>query len=228
MRWRERRAQLSASKGAAEEDVTTYGEELQRLDLYVNDRTLDDATQQDYRQALDAYDDAKQSLRAVKKPDQIRHVTEILDDGRYAVATVKARLAGEPLPVRRPPCFFDPAHGPSVQDVDWAPSAGSKRPVPACAADTQRVLAGADPSIRTVLDGTQRVPYWQAGPAYAPWALGYYDSWGGLDLLTGILIGSTLAETPADPDTGDSEGDGFISSPDDGAGETGDDGSFFE
>jgi len=49
-----------------------------------------------------------------------------------------------------------------------------------------------------------------------------------LDLLTGILIGSTLAETPADPDTGDSEGDGFISSPDDGAGETGDDGSFFE
>jgi hypothetical protein len=72
------------------------------------------------------------------------------------------------------------------------------------------------------------VPYWQAGPAYAPWALGYYGSWGGLDLLTGILIGSTLAETHADPATGDSEGDGFISGSDDGAGETVDDGSFFE
>ena len=99
MRWRERRAQLVASKGAAEEDVTLYGEDLQRLDLHVDGRTLDEATQQDYRQALNAYDDAKQSLRAVKKAGQIRHVTEILDDGRYAVASVKARVAGEPLPV---------------------------------------------------------------------------------------------------------------------------------
>ncbi len=60
MRWRERRAQLVASKGAAEEDVTLYGEDLQRLDLHVDGRTLDEATQQDYRQALNAYDDAKQ------------------------------------------------------------------------------------------------------------------------------------------------------------------------
>ena len=58
MRWRERRAQLVASKGASEEDVTTYGEELQRLDLHVIGQDLDEATQQDYRQALNAYDDA--------------------------------------------------------------------------------------------------------------------------------------------------------------------------
>ena len=160
-------------------------------------------------------------MSAVKEADEIRHVTEILDDGRYAVASVKARVAGEPLPVRRPPCFFDPAHGPSVQDVDWAPTGGTDRLVPACAADTQRVLAGADPSIRTVLDGTQRVPYWQGGPAYAPWALGYYGSWGGLDLLTGFLIGSTLAESHSSPDRDDdgngTNGDGFITVPDDGA-----------
>ena len=66
--------------------------------------------------------------------------------------------------------------------------------VPACAADAQRVLAGVDPAVRTVLDGSQRVPYWQAGPAYSPWAYGYYGAWGGGDLLTGVLIGTALSD----------------------------------
>ena len=43
------------------------------------------------------------------KPEQVRDVTKILDDGRYAIACVRARVAGEPLPPRRPACFFDPA-----------------------------------------------------------------------------------------------------------------------
>lgn len=193
MRWGRRRAQLTTSKGAAEEDVTTFGEELQRLDAHVSDRPLDEAMQQDYKAALDSYDDAKTSLRAVRKPDEIRHVTAILEDGRFAIASVKARIAGEPLPVRRPPCFFNPAHGPSTQDVEWAPPDGVTRSVPACAADAERVLAGTDPSIRTVMVGPRRVPYWEGGPAYSPWAQGYYGRWGGNDLLTGVLIGSAFA-----------------------------------
>jgi hypothetical protein len=194
MRWRKRRAQLTASKQAAEEDVTIFGEELRRLDNHVGGLALDDGMQQDYQRALDSYEDAKVSLNAVRKPEEIRHVTEILDDGRYAVASVKARIAGEPLPARRSPCFFNPAHGPSVQDVEWAPPGGVPRSVPACAADTERVLAGADPSIRTVLAGPRRVPYWEGGPAYSPWAQGYYNRWGGSDLLSGILIGSAFGE----------------------------------
>ena len=140
-------------------------------------------------------------------------MTGILNDGRYAVASVRARLAGEPLPARRPPCFFDPAHGPSTQDVEWAPPGGAVRTVPACAADAQRVLAGVDPAVRTVLDGSQRVPYWQAGPAYSPWAYGYYGAWGGGDLLTGILIGSALSDLD-----GFGDADGF----------TGTDGGFID
>jgi hypothetical protein len=192
MSWRQRRKQLTVSRHAAEEDVTTFGEDLQRLDSHVAGHALDEAMQQDYRRALDAYDDSKTSLAAVRKPDEIRHVTEILEDGRYAIATVKARIAGEPLPQRRSPCFFNPAHGPSVRDVDWAPPGGVTRATPACAADADRVLAGIDPSVRTVLVRSQRVPYWEGGPAYRPWAQGYYDRWGGSDLLTGILIGSSL------------------------------------
>src|SRR6476620_10379211 len=191
----ERRAletQLATSKRAADEDVTKFGEELQRLDADVAGHALDEPMQQDYQRALDAYDDAKMSLDAVTKPDEIRHVTAILEDGRYAVACVKARIARQPLPAKRPPCFFNPAHGPSSRDVDWAPPGGVARTVPACPADEERVLAGADPYIRTVQVGAQRVPYWEGGPAYAPWAQGYYSRWNGSDMLSGMLIGGML------------------------------------
>ena len=184
--------QLSTSKRAADEDVTKFGEELQRLDTDVAGHALDEGMQQDYQRALDAYEDAKSSLDAVQRPDEIRHVTEILEDGRYAVACVKARIAGRPLPTKRPPCFFNPAHGPSSQNVDWAPPGGTARSVPACPADAERVLAGADPYIRTVQVGAQRVPYWEGGQAYAPWAQGYYGRWNGSDMLSGMLIGSLL------------------------------------
>lgn len=186
-------SRLSVSKRVAEEDVTRFGEELQRLDSDVAGHALDEAMQQDYARALDAYDNSKASLDAVRRPEEIQHVTEILEDGRYAVASVKARIAGRPLPQKRPPCFFNPAHGPSSQDVMWAPAGGVQRKIPACAADAERVLAGADPYIRTVQVGAQRVPYWEGGPAYAPWAQGYYSRWGGTDLLSGVLIGSMLS-----------------------------------
>jgi len=184
--------QLSTSKRAADEDVTKFGEELQRLDVDVAGHPLDEAMQQDYQRALDAYENAKMSLDAVTRPEEIKHVTEILEDGRYGVACVKARVAGKPLPAKRPPCFFNPAHGPSSQDVEWAPAGGVPRSVPACPADAERVLAGADPYIRTVQVGAQRVPYWEGGQAYAPWAQGYYSRWSGSDMLSGMLIGSML------------------------------------
>ncbi|QDP95687.1 hypothetical protein FOE78_07005 [Microlunatus elymi] len=185
-------SQLATSKRAADEDVTKFGEELQRLDTDVAGHPLDEAMQQDYQRALDAYEDSKTSLFAVKKPEEIRHVTEILEDGRYAIACVKARVEAKPLPQKRPPCFFNPAHGPSVQNVQWAPTGGAVRDVPACAADAERVLAGADPYIRTVQMGAQRVPYWEGGPAYAPWAQGYYNNWRGSDMLTGMMVGGLL------------------------------------
>ncbi len=183
---------LSASRAAAEEDVTKFGEELQRLDSDVVGHELDDAMQQDYTRALDAYDHAKESLEAVRRPEEISNVTEILEDGRYAVACVKARVAGEPLPQKRPPCFFNPAHGPSVRNVKWAPNGGVAREIPACAADAERVEAGADPYIRTVQVGSRRVPYWQGGPAYAPWAQGYYTGWRGNSLLGDLVVGSLI------------------------------------
>ncbi|MEU1307105.1 hypothetical protein ABZ443_46500, partial [Streptomyces shenzhenensis] len=46
--------------------------------------------------------------------------------GRASLAQLSARRAGRPLPARRPPCFFDPRHGPSVTDAGWTPPGGAE------------------------------------------------------------------------------------------------------
>lgn len=183
--------ELEPVKKLAFEDVTALGVELQALDGEVAGHTLDEGARADYQRALDAYEDAKTSSDAMVAPDDITHVTHILDDGRYAIACVRARVAGESLPSRRPACFFDPRHGISVVDIPFTPVGGAPRHVPACALDAERVDAGADPHVRTVMQGSRRVPYWQGGPAYAPYAAGYFAAGAGMSLLFGgLLIGS--------------------------------------
>ncbi len=205
-------ADLDAARRAAEEDVTRFGEELQRLDLDVQMAGVDEAMLQDWQRALDSYESAKRSLEMVQSPDDVRHVTTALEDGRYAVACVRARRDKQPLPVRRPPCFFNPSHGPSTTDVDWSPPGGQPRRIPVCGADADRLAQGAEPDIRTVPQGAGRVPYWNAGPAYSPWAMGYFGMYAATGLLPAFMLGSLLASdwdgVPADGfDTGDG-GDG--------------------
>ncbi|WP_020578674.1 hypothetical protein [Actinopolymorpha alba] len=185
-------ADLAKVKAFAAEDVTKFGEELQRLDVDVAGHDLDEAARQDYERALDEYDTAKKSLDEAQKPEDIKHITSILEDGKYAVACVRARIKGEPLPQRRPPCFFNPQHGPSAEDVEWAPGGGAYRTVPVCAADAERVRAGAEPDIRKVMVDGERVPYWQGGPAYAPWMQGYFAGFATSGLLPAFLMGSMM------------------------------------
>ena len=188
-------ADRGAARRAAEEDVTRFGEELQRLDLDVKMASVDEAMLQDWQRALDSYEAAKHSLEMVQRPEDVRHVTSALEDGRYAVACVRARQEDRPLPQRRPPCFFNPSHGPSTTDVDWAPPGGQPRRIPVCGADADRLAQGAEPDVRTVPVGVGRVPYWQAGPAYSPWAMGYFSTYAMSGLLPGFLLGSLLSST---------------------------------
>ncbi len=186
-----KRTELEPVKKLAFEDVTAFGTDLQDLDGELAGRELDAGARADYQRALDAYEAAKTASDRLTEPEDVRHVTEIIEDGRYAVACVRARVAGEPLPTRRPPCFFDPRHGLSVADVEWTPPGGAPRQVPACALDAERVQAGAEPDTRQVMVGSQRMPYYQGGPAYAPYAAGYFG--GGMNMLFGgLLIGSLL------------------------------------
>jgi hypothetical protein len=220
-------ADLEAARRVADEDVTRFGEELQRLDTELLTDSLDEPARQDYQRALDSYESAKESVRLTARPDDVRHVTQALEDGRYAVACVRARVTGEPLPVRRPPCFFNPAHGPSTVDIEWAPPGGQPRQIPVCAADADRVSQGAEPDVRTVPQGVGRVPYWQGGPAYSPWASGYFSGYATSGLLPGFLLGTLLAPDWDGGyvdgfDTGDGWGDGGDGG--DGGGDGGDGG----
>src|SRR3954449_4579379 len=175
--------ELEPVKKLAFEDVTALGVDLQDLDLELAGRRLDEGANADYQRALDSYEAAKTSADAISRAEQVQDVTQVLDDGRYAIACVRARVAGEALPQRRPPCFFDPRHGLSVDDVPYAPAGGAERQVPACALDAERVRAGAEPDIRQVMVGTQRVPYWQGGRAYRPYAAGYFGGFGPMDWI---------------------------------------------
>lgn len=187
-----RQLELEPVKKLAFEDITALGEQLQELDLDLSGHELDAGQRADYQRALDAYEAAKTAGDRITEPEQIKHVTEILDDGRYAIACVRARVAGEPLPSRRPPCFFDPRHGLSVADVAWTPPGGASRDVPACALDAERVRAGAEPDQRMVMVGSQRVPYWAGGRAYQPYARGYFGAFTPMDWMFAGLLFSGL------------------------------------
>ena len=184
-----REEELAPVRKLAFEDITAFGEDLQALDLDMSGHELDDGANADYQRALDAYESAKLAGDSITQPDDIRHVTEIIEDGRYAIACVRARVAGAALPTRRPPCFFDPRHGLSVADVLYVPPGGVERDVPACALDAERVRAGADPDVRQVMVGAQRVPYWQGGRAYEPYAMGYFGAFGP---MTWMFLGGAM------------------------------------
>ncbi|WP_405717908.1 hypothetical protein OG607_01940 [Streptomyces sp. NBC_01537] len=212
-RRREReRAELEQVRGVVEEDITAYGETLDRLDFAPSDPAATPEMLEDYGRALDAYETAKDRMAAAGRPEDVRAVTEALEGGRFALAVLDARRRGLPLPERRPPCFFDPRHGPSVQDAEWAPEDGAVRTVPVCAADAARLADGADPAVRTVRVGEERRPYWDAGPAYGPWAGGYFGAYGSMflpGLLAGTLLGGSLGGGYGGYDGADAGGDGF-------------------
>ncbi len=188
-RQREQR-ELEEVRKVALEDLIALGEGVQALDMDLERPSANPAARQDYVRALECYERATKELDEARRPQDVQTVTATLDEGRYAIAAAEARLQGQEPPERRPPCFFDPRHGPSVRDVDWAPPRGALRRVPACAADAQRVEEGGEPDARQISVGGRRVPYWDAPPYYGGWAGGYF---GGSGLFSGLLLGSMLS-----------------------------------
>ncbi|QES48057.1 hypothetical protein DEJ50_09780 [Streptomyces venezuelae] len=191
-----RREAIEKLRVVVDEDITAFGEELERLDFHPSEPGADDSMRTDYEKALDSYDKAKQIMGNVQHPDEVKGVTQALEDGRFSLAVLAARREGRALPERRLPCFFDPRHGPSTEDAGWAPAGGTARTVPVCTADAVRLREGRDPMLRTVDTEHGPRPYYDAGPAYGPWAGGYFG--GGIlpGLLMGTMLGSMMS-TPA-------------------------------
>jgi hypothetical protein len=182
------RAELDEVKQVARDDLVALGDDIRALDLDVQMPDADPEGRAHYGQAVERYTEAEQALDRARRPEDIERVTSALEEGRWAMSAAKAELAGGHAPERRPPCFFDPRHGPSVAEVEWAPAGGLPRTVPVCAADLTRLNDGIEPDARQVPVNGQMVPYWQAGPAYMPWAGGFF----GGGLLPGLFIGSML------------------------------------
>ena len=187
--------ELADVRKTIDEDITEYGERLGAFSL--NDPDWDDATRADMQRALDSYDRAKTATAAMTSAADAVNVTTALEDGRYALACVEARLAHAALPERRPPCFVDPRHGPSVADVLWSPPGLAAREAPMCAACKVAVESGQQPQGLMVTSGGAQQPYWQAGPAYAPYARGYYSPFG--DVMTGVMVGTMLGNMWGSP-----------------------------
>jgi hypothetical protein len=173
-------------KERARDEVVALGEDIGALDLDVRRPSLPDAVRTDYETAVNAYDRADTAWERARSPEDLEPVGAALEEGRWAMESTRARLDGREPPERRPPCFFDPRHGPSSRDVEWAPDGGAPRPVPACEADAQRVERGLMPETREVVLGGRAMPYYAAGPMYAPFMGGFF----GGGLLPGLLIGS--------------------------------------
>ena len=185
---RRQAAELAEVKENARDDLVALGDEIRALEMDMDMPGVSDAARSDYETALNAYQRADQAWRLAQRPDDLEPVGSALEEGRWAMESARARLEDREPPERRSPCFFDPRHGPSAREVEWAPPGGEPRMVPVCEADAQRLDRGEDPEAREVTVGGQRMPYWAAGPMYAPFMGGFY----GAGILPGLLIGTSL------------------------------------
>lgn len=184
--------QLEEVRALALDDLVALGEEVRALELDADLPGAAEDGRREYLRALACYSRATEHLDDAAHPGDLE-VTTAIEEGRFAAASARARFDGREPPERRPPCLFDPRHGVSVRDVEWAPPGGTPRDVPACAADAARVEAGDEPLARTVSVGGHPVPYWNAPAFYGPWAGGYFAGYTG-GLLPGLLIGSMLGD----------------------------------
>jgi len=117
---------------------------------------------------------AQRAVAQISVAEDVRAVCDTVAEGRYALTCLQARIAGQPVPQERAMCFFDPRHGPSVNEVLWSRPGHGPRRVPACAGDATRVANKEAPEVRMVDRGAGRLPYWAAGSAFLAYTEGYF------------------------------------------------------
>ena len=90
--------------------------------------TTDEAMLQDWQRALDSYESASALLELLQDPDEIRHVTAALEDGRYAVAaSAPAGRASRSRPVDHPASSTPPTARPASTSTGRRRAASSAR-----------------------------------------------------------------------------------------------------
>lgn len=161
----EQRAALDKLRVVVDEDITAFGEELDRLDFHPAEAGADDAMRADYERALDAYEQAKSSMAAAQHPEDVRAVTQALEDGRFSLAELAARREGRPVPERRAPASSTrgtarrlptrPGHRPAARP---ARSRSARRTGPASPTAPTRRSARWTPNTAAAPTGTRARP----------------------------------------------------------------------
>ena len=184
--------QFGEVKAVAQEDLTALGDDLRNLDVDLQADEVDNpkAVNQ-YTRAHEFLERADQAFEQAKTPADLAQVSTALESGRFAMASARAMFEGHDPPRRRPPCFFDTRHGPSVNDVGWEAPGGPPRPVPVCAACMRQIASGAQPQPRKVRTGLRRVPFYDLPPHFESWFGGYFGG-AAADLVVGFPLGNAL------------------------------------
>ena len=184
--------QFAEVKAVAQEDLKALADDLGNLNvnLQAEEATNPQAVNQ-YTRAYEQQERAEQAFEQARTPNDIAQVSSALESGRFAMAAARALFERRDPPKRRPPCFFDTRHGPSVNDVGWEPPTGPPRPVPACEACVRLIAGGAQPQARRVRTGLRRVPFYDAPPHFESWFGGYFGG-AAADLVAGFPLGKAL------------------------------------
>ena len=173
------------------EDVTALGTDLQDLDAELAGRELDAGARSDYQRALDAYEAAKTAADRLTEPE-----TSATSPRSSRTVATPSPACAPGWPVSRCRRAARRASSTRATVSRWPTSSGPRPAAPRgrsrpARLDAERVHAGAEPDTRQVMVGAQRMPYYEGGPAYAPYAAGYFG--GGMNMLFGgLLIGSML------------------------------------
>jgi hypothetical protein len=184
--------QLSEAKATSREDLDALASDLRNLnvDLQAEEAGNPEAVNQ-YTRAYEYLERAEEAFDRASSPAHLAQVSSALESGQYAMAAARAMFERRDPPRRRPPCFFDTRHGPSVHDVGWEPPEGPPRPVPACRACMQQVANGVQPQPRRIRTALRRVPFYDAPPHFESWFGGYFGG-AAADLVAGFPLGKAL------------------------------------
>jgi hypothetical protein len=184
--------EFAETRAASQDDLRALEEDLRNLhvDLQAEEQDNPEAVHQ-YTRAHELLERASEALEQAKGPGDLAPVSAALESGRFALTAARALFERRDPPRRRPPCFFDTRHGPSVNDVGWEPDRGPPRPVPACWDCMQKVANGTRPQPRKLRTGMRRVPFYEAPPYFESWFGGYFGG-AAADLVAGFPLGKAL------------------------------------
>ncbi len=145
--------QLEDARAAANHDLVALAGEVTQLSDAIAGPDADVRARDEYELAATCFAAAEQAYDSIHEPEDVQAVTAAVEEGRFHAACAHAHLERRSVPVHRQPCFFDPAHGPGVENIAWSPPNGDPRTVPVCADCASLVIEDVQPEPRRVVVG---------------------------------------------------------------------------